>query len=163
MKKMRFALACAAMAACSSTPPPAPAAPRQPSQTTGGLEHGMMNCPSAVEGAQTSLRMTASGVDVIVTASDPGAQVEIVKLADFHSRQDQFTDWPEHTGKHGGPGTIGHCPIIHDGTRISLSPMVRGVVVHVTALEPGRVKSVQDQTTERLASMPGWLPRAAQR
>jgi hypothetical protein len=161
MKKM-IMLACV-LAACSSRPAPQPEAPRQPSQRTGGLEHGMMNCPSAVEGARTRLRMTPDGVDVIVTAGDPGAQVEIVKLADFHARQDRFSEWPEHTGFHGGPGTIGHCPIVHDGTRVSLSPMLRGVVVHVTALTPDRVKAVQNETTERLASMPSWLPRAAQR
>lgn len=156
---MRKLLLCAALAACSSTPAPRPAMPQQPIQQTGGLEHGMMNCPSAVQGAETKLRMTDHGVDLIVTAADPGANVEIVKLANFHAHQDVLTDWPEHSGKHGGPATIGHCPIVHDGTRITLSPTLRGVVMHVAALAPDRIRSVQLETAERLSSMPRSVPR----
>jgi hypothetical protein len=160
----------AALAACSSPPGPGPApapwparAPPQPSQMTGGLEHGMMNCPSAVDGAQTRLRMTATGVDVIVTAADPETRAELAKLAEIHASMDRFTEWPEHTGKHGGPGTIGHCPIIHDGTTVSFARFDRGVVLHVTATSTDRVSWLQDQTAQRLASMPTWLPRAARR
>jgi len=161
MKKLM--LVCAALAACSPRPAAPPAAPQPPSETTGGLEHGMLNCPVAVEGAETLLRMTDDGVDLIITAKDPAAQAEIVKLADFHARQNELSPWPEHTGKHGGPGTIGHCPVLHDGTQISLSPTEGGVILHVDALAPGRVKSVQEQTAERLSSMPKWLPRSAER
>jgi hypothetical protein len=161
---MKPVLLCAALAACSSPPAPAPTpAPPQLSQMTGGLEHAMMNCPSAVDGAQTRLRMTATGVDVIVTAADPEARAELAKLAEIHANMDRFTEWPEHTGKHGGPGTIGHCPIVHDGTTITFARFDRGVVLHVTATSTDRVSWLQDQTAQRLATMPAWLPRAARR
>jgi hypothetical protein len=127
---------------------------------TGAMEHGMMNCPSAVEGANTRLRMTANGVDVMVTSSDPRARAEIVALASYHAGFDgELTGWPEHSGFHGGPGTFGHCPIIHDRTTIALSPLTDGVTLHVMTALPEHVKAVQDQTAQRLARMPRWLPR----
>lgn len=121
----------------------------------------MMNCPSAVEGAQTRVVRTPAGVDVFVTAAEPEAEREIRKLAEYHARMDRFTDWPEHSGFHGGPGTLGHCPIIHDRTRITHSLIAGGAALHVTALHPEHVASVQHQTEQRLARLPTWLPRPA--
>lgn len=121
----------------------------------------MMNCPSAVEGARTRLVRTPGGVDVIVTSEDPDARTEIRALADYHARLDRFTEWPMHSGFHGGPGTYGHCPIIHDRTRITISPVPDGVTLHVVALTPDHVAPVQEQTVQRLASLPSWLPRPA--
>lgn len=158
---MKLAFVCVALAAC--TPKPAPQPPAEPWQMTGGLEHGMMNCPSAVDGAHTRLRMTARGVNVIVTSKDPTAAAEITALAEFHARQDRFTEWPAHSGFHGGPGKIGHCPVIHDRTQIVISALEDGVIMHVTALVPEHVQSVQDQTAQRLAALPKWLPRSGRR
>jgi hypothetical protein len=158
---MKRILACSLIAACSSRSAPPPAPP-QPWQMTGGLEHAMMNCPSAVEGARTRLARTPSGIDVIVTSPDPDARAEIRALADYHARMDRFTEWPEHSGFHGGPGTFGHCPVIHDRTRITISVVPDGAVLHVVALTPEHIASVQEQTAQRLATLPGWLSRAAQ-
>lgn len=160
---MKQLLACAVLAACSSAPAPQLAAPQRPSQMTGGLEHGMLNCPSAVESARTTVRNTERGVDVTVTTTDPAARVELIKLAHFHASQDRMSDWPEHTGKHGGPGSIGHCPILHEGTVITLSDTENGVILHVVARSSDRVRWLQEQTAERAASIPSWLPRSAQR
>jgi len=157
---MKNLLACSVLVACASSPPPPPAPP-QPWQMTGGMEHGMMNCPSAVEGAQTRLVQTPTGVDVIVTSADAFAQAEIRTLADYHARMDRYTDWPQHSGFHGGPGLYGHCPIIHDRTRITLSPAPDGVTLHVRAVSPDHVASVQEQTAQRLVALPSWLPRPA--
>jgi hypothetical protein len=128
---------------------------------TGGLEHAMLNCPSAVDGARTELRPTATGIDVIVTANTPDATAEIARLAAYHAAQDQLSEWPPHTGFHGGPATIGHCPVVHEGTRISSTRVQDGAVLHVTALRPDRIRSVQDETAQRLAALPTWLPRPA--
>jgi TusA-related sulfurtransferase len=163
--KKQIVLAVATLAACSSRQAPPPVAPQpvESSQMTGGLEHGMLNCPSAVDGAETRLRMTERGVDIFVRAKDPEARAEIAKLAERHTRMDRLTGWPEHTGKHGGPGEIGHCPIIHKNTQITLETVDDGVVLHVIATLPDRAKQVQEQTVLRLASLPRWRPRSASR
>lgn len=105
--RKQLVLVTALLAACSPKP-----APRQSSSMIGALERGMANCPSAVVGAETRLQMTRGGVDVIVTAKDARAQAEIVRLADLHAGPPG--DGPQHTGQHGGPGTIGRCPVIHE-------------------------------------------------
>ena len=115
----------------------------------------MMNCPSAVESATTRLRMTSTGVDVMVTSQDPRARIDIVTLASYHARlEGGLTTWPAHSGFHGGPGTVGHCPIVHDRTAISLSPLTDGVTLHVTTDLPEHVTEVQTQTAQRLATLP---------
>jgi hypothetical protein len=154
---MRSVIATVAVVACGSrTPSPAPI---QPWQMTGGLEHAMMNCPSAVAGAATRFELTPTGIDLIVTAADRSARDEIIELAAYHARLGGGpTEWPEHSGHHGGPGTVGHCPVIHDRTMIALSPRPDGVTLHVTTTLPGHVKDVQDATVNRLERLPRWLP-----
>ena len=161
MKKLLFV--CAVLAGCSSRPAPQPAAPKQAAPMSGELEHGMANCPSAVDGAETHLTNTPTGVDVTVTAQNADAQALIVQLAELHTRHEGMGNAPQHTGQHGGPGSIGHCPIIHDGTQISMTSVEGGVVLHVDALAPERVKEVQAQTADRLAAMPKGAPRSASR
>ena len=151
--KKQLLLACAALAACSSRHVSPPAAAPAPSQPTGKLEHRMQNCPSAVEGADTRLRMTERGVDIFVRAKDANARAEIAKLAELHTRQ----DLP------GGPGVSRHCLIVHHHTQITMEPVDDGVVLHVNATEPSRVKALQEQTVVRLASMPQAYPRSAAR
>jgi hypothetical protein len=161
MKKV--VLICAALAACTPKQAPAPAEPRQPARATGRMEQGMRSCPPATPGVQTSLRMTDAGIDVIMRAKDPIARAEMERLAELHAHRDRLAQAPEHSGQHGGPGTIGHCPIIHEGTKIQISSIPDGVVLHVTARTPNHVKSVQLQTVSRLHTMPQWLARSAQR
>ena len=142
------------LAACSSRPAPQVAGTQQQSSAmTGEREHGMMNCPSAVKGAETVLSMTAGGVDLTVTAKEAASQAEIKRLAELHTRQGESGEAPQHTGMHGGPGTAGHCPVIHEGTQITMSPVEDGVVLHVNAAAPDRVKAVQDQAAERIAAL----------
>lgn len=147
--KKQLLLACAALAACSSHHVQPPAAPLESAQPAGKPEHRMQNCPSAVEGADTRLRMTERGVDVYVRAKEAHARAEIAKLADLHTRQHL-------------PGR-GHCPIVHKNTQITMEPVDDGVVLHVNATEPRRVKSVQEQTVVSLALMQQANRRSASR
>ena len=161
MKKV--VLVCAALAACTPKQAPAPVAPPQQSRATGAVERGMRNCPAARPGVHTSLRTTDAGIDVFMRAKDSIARAELERLAELHARWDRLGEEPEHSGQHGGPGTSGHCPIIHSGTKIQMSSIQDGVVLHVTALKPSHVKTVQLQTVTRLHTMPKWLDRSAQR
>lgn len=154
MKKLM--LVCAVLAACSSKPAPqSPGGAEAPKSTamTGEMEHGMMNCPSAVKGAETAVAMTASGVDITVTAKEPGAQAEIKRLAELHGQQGAMGEAPMHTGLHGGPGAIGHCPVIHEGTQVTIEPVEGGAILHVSAMAPDGAKAVQDRTTERIEAL----------
>jgi hypothetical protein len=83
--------------------------------------------------------MTADGVDVIVTTEDPRARIEIVKLAGVHARS-------------GNPGPNDDCPVVHDDTRITLAPFTNGVVLHLQALTPDRIQTVQARASRRLAA-----------
>lgn len=145
---MRLALACTfVVAACG----PKAAAPA-PSGPSGLREKKMTNCPSAVVGAATAVREVEAGVVLDITASDLAAAAEIVARAQRHAALGEPGNTePMHTGRHTGPGTLGHCPIIHLGTSVAVQEIDGGARVTVTANDPAAVPALQHATRERLA------------
>lgn len=135
-------------------PPVALAAPVARRLRQGALEHSMANCPTAVQGAVTRAVNTEFGVDLTITADDPASQRRIAELAALHERiGDPDGSAPPHTGLHGGPGGIGHCPVIHDATTVTFTRLRRGVVIHLRALLPSDVARVQAIVNGRVAAL----------
>ena len=121
---------------------------------TGTLPRHMQNCPSAVATATTSSARASDGVELTITSPDPAAQREIVARAFVHSWQgDPIARVTPHTGKHGGPGSIGFCPIIHADTIVTYSAIPDGVRVHVAARRPQDVPALQQATEARVAAV----------
>jgi TusA-related sulfurtransferase len=119
-------------------------------EVRGKREHQMANCPSAVPTARTTVRTLEDGVELLVTAREPHAQEDIRELAREHTRMgDPRSVVPEHTGMHGGPGTIGHCPIIHDDTIVTAVAVVDGVRIQVRARRSERIGALQRETLAR--------------
>ena len=134
--------------------PIALAAPVAGRAQRGAMEHSMTNCPTAVKGAVTKAVNTEFGVDLTITADDPASQRRIVELAARHEQiGDPDGSVPPHTGLHGGPGGIGHCPVIHDETTVTFTRLRRGVVIHLRALLPSDVARVQSIVNSRLAAL----------
>jgi hypothetical protein len=113
----------------------------------------MANCPTAVEGASVKLTNTADGVDIAITASDLGTQQRIRELSNAQAQMgDPGPAERQHTGLHGGPGKLGHCPVLHDATVVTATTSDGGATLHVKALDPARVKPLQDETAARVAA-----------
>jgi hypothetical protein len=122
---------------------------------TGKKEHGMMNCPSDVDGARTTMARTPGGVDLTVTADADDARQLVVMLARVHAAMAEANpEKSEHSGQHGGPGTIGYCPVIHHRTVVTFDEVPHGVTIHVVARSSDDVSNVQLQTAQRLALLP---------
>jgi hypothetical protein len=114
----------------------------------------MRNCPSAVPSAKTTSRPTVDGVEITVTSDDPEARRQIVALAELHSAlRDPIRVMPEHTGMHSGPGTVGRCPIIHGGTRVSYDEAPNGVRIHVAARTNSMIRPLQTATAARVRAL----------
>jgi hypothetical protein len=123
--------------------------------TTGKKEHGMLNCPSAVDGAKTVLQRTDDGVDLTVTADDPAARRTVRVLARVHAAMHEPTsEKVEHGGQHGGPGSIGFCPVIHTGTVVTFNDVPGGVRIHVSASSLDDVAALQLRTAQRVSALP---------
>lgn len=58
---------------------------------------------------------------------------------------------------HGGPGNIGHCPILHTGTQVTYSRIPHGVRFYVRALTGLDVAVLRDETRTRVANLPRWI------
>lgn len=118
----------------------------------GQREKLMSNCPSAVKGAATTVKDAADGVILDITADDPVAAKEILTRGHLNaSRGEPLAGATPHTGQHTGPGTMGHCPIIHVGTTITIEDILGGVRVTVVANDPAAAPALKRQTRERLA------------
>jgi len=140
----------AILAGCAPSSP-RPAAPAPPQ---GELEHNMRNCPSSLAGSSTRATNTEAGVDLEITAADPAVQQKIVELATMHEKMgDPDGSAMEHTGLHGGPGVIGHCPIIHAATIVSVTRIGNGAMVHLRAVAPDGVAKLQAGVAERVAGL----------
>jgi len=116
------------------------------------MEHEMSNCPNALPGANTSVSMTSDGVDVTITSLMPDTQARIQSLAVKHSELGPPGGAQMHTGQHGGPGMMGHCPIIHHDTIVTSTPLHDGAVIHIRATSAS-VQAIQREVTNRVAAM----------
>lgn len=156
MRYPLLAATCAFAFACGATPPPPP-----PQGPTGHMEHGMANCPSAVAGAATAMRVIDGGVVLDITAADPEAARQIVQRA--HRERTLTPPDPsrgEHTGEHGGPGDSGHCPVIHAGTTVTVMDIAGGARLTVIATDPSQADALERETRERIEWLdPSTRPR----
>lgn len=142
-----LALACILVGACGPK-----AAPPAASGPAGQREKKMLNCPSAVAGAATAVRDIDGGVVLDITSDDSAASADILARAERHAAlgEPRNTE-PMHDGSHSGPGTLGHCPILHIGTTVAVEQILGGARVTVTAKDPAAAAALQHDTRERLA------------
>ncbi|HTR49518.1 MAG TPA: hypothetical protein VMJ10_02360 [Kofleriaceae bacterium] len=97
------------------------------------------------------MERASDGVDLVITSPDPDAQREIFARAFVQSWQgDPLAHVAPHTGEHGGPGSIGYCPIIHADTTVTYAAIPGGVRVHVAARHPLDVPALQQATEARV-------------
>ena len=143
------------LAACDTNSQPTVRGRNQPSaELSGRLPRQMANCPSAVASARTVARPTSDGVDVMIISDDPSARAQIRARTELQSGMGEPLSFlPQHSGTHAGPGTIGRCPIIHNGTDVAFTKTADGVIVHVTARDRTQVAPLQRATAARIAAL----------
>jgi hypothetical protein len=151
MRILGIVFASILLTACKPT-----AAPPAPSGPPGHMEHQMGNCPAAVDGAVTAMARIEGGVSLDITAQDLGAAREIVARARHADDGPPDPAARPHTGEHGGSGDIGHCPIVHRGTTVTVTEIGGGVRVVVLATDPTQVDALVTETRARLR----WLDPA---
>ncbi|HEX8794148.1 MAG TPA: hypothetical protein VF765_24565 [Polyangiaceae bacterium] len=128
----------------------------------------MSHCPSAVDGAMTTLKNTPGGVLVTVTAKDDTAvkairdrSKHLAEIADSmaDAGADAAAAMASHTGEGGGGGGIGRCPIVVRDTSVKVKDVPGGSQADVKAKNAAGVAPLQKEATERAAKFQ--LPRAA--
>lgn len=120
----------------------------------------MANCPSAVPDTVTNVVDAPDGVFISVTAAADSARERIYSLARVHAYiNGPDGAAPEHSGLHGGPADIGHCPIIHVATAVSFKNIPGGVQFYVRALDKRDVTQLRVDTRARANHVPSWLAR----
>jgi TusA-related sulfurtransferase len=155
---MKVVLAMLLVAACArdenNNQSGSPSEPAPAATLTGKLPRKMRNCPSAVPGTTTRAIDTSKGVDLEVTNDDPAARREIVARAELQSTQ-TGPRWfmPAHSGMHGGPGTIGHCPVMHANTDVTYDQMAGGVRIHILARDKVQIPVLQQAVHARTQAL----------
>ncbi|MBX3226044.1 MAG: hypothetical protein KIT84_29285 [Labilithrix sp.] len=112
----------------------------------------MLHCPSAVDGAKTTVKDVKDGVVVTITGTTEQAD-EIRKRAK-HTADVAKKTMPstlQHSGEGTGGGGVGRCPIVVEGeTVVELKDVPNGVEATVTAKKG--VAELQRETKERAAN-----------
>ena len=100
------------------------------------------------------------GVSITVTSENPDIQRALHALAALHERigSPQGPSY-DHTGLHGGPGWIGHCPVIHNGTHVSYVRTKNGVQIEVRILPGHDAVALRREVYERAAELPAWIAK----
>lgn len=149
-----FAAAACLFACSKAAPPPATKGSAEvASSLDGKREHGMLNCPSGVEGSNTQMQMSPKDVMLTITASDVSAQRKIVTLAHAHERTGDPHGGLINNGTHGGPGTMGFCPIIHADTTVNVEEVSGGVIVHVRPNDPTQLETLRTAIAARVKAL----------
>jgi hypothetical protein len=112
-------------------------------EPAGVRERGMANCPTAVDGAKTTMHTVRGGIALEITSLDVHARARIRELATLHASLSAPSGAP-HTGRHGGPGTTGFCPVVHLGTTVSADEIPAGARVTIVAADPSDEVAVDD-------------------
>ena len=142
--------------ACSKTKPPPPTtAPPVASALDGKREHGMLNCPSGVEGSTTQMQMSPTDVMLTITAADVSAQRKIVTLAHAQERAGNPHGGLINNGQHGGPGSSGFCPIVHADTAVTVEEVGGGVIVHIRPNDPAQLDALKTSVAARVKALTG--------
>lgn len=149
MRWSKAALAFLALAAVGAQP--------SDDNMTGKRELRMASCPSAVEGATTTLVELPDGVQLTVTGRDEPARRDIWRRAQEHGLS--AWDWErgsqEHTGAGTGSGRYGFCPGILASTTLDVELLPTGARLTVRADRPVRIEELKRVTRQRLE----WLRR----
>jgi hypothetical protein len=112
----------------------------------------MANCPSAVEGAKTSVKDSKEGV--IVTVTGTGDAVKDIRERAKHAADvSKMAEPPkvEHTAEGKGGGGLGRCPVVVEGdTTVDVKEIESGVEITVKAKKD--VAALQKEAKARAAN-----------
>jgi TusA-related sulfurtransferase len=119
----------------------------------GGRDAGgrkMAHCPSAVDGASTSVKNTKDGVEVTVTAKSADATKEIRERAKHlveAAKKDPSA--PKHDGSGEGGGGLGRCPVPMKDTSIDAKDVDGGSRLTVKPTNAADLTLIQKEAKER--------------
>jgi len=113
------------------------------------------NCPNAAPNAKTEFKDNPKGVEITITAKDKADVDEIKKRSKelMEKAKDEGGAKVPHSGTGGGGGSQGRCPIVLNGTDVTVADVEGGSKFTVVAKDPKEVDWVRREAKERLASM----------
>jgi hypothetical protein len=114
----------------------------------------MANCPSSVANAKTDIKDTDKGVEILVTSTDKAA-IEDIRTRGKKIPEHATTDGKNaaHSGKGGGGGSMGRCPIVQNDTTIAYAEIEGGAKFTVEPKDEKERDWLRREAKERLAEM----------
>jgi hypothetical protein len=123
---------------------------------TGTMGSKMANCPSAVEGATTTVADGKDAVEVTVVAKDKKATEEIrarsKKLAE--ASKTAAPAEVKHSGTGTGGGEIGFCPVVLKDTTVEYAEVKGGAKLTVKPAKPEDLAALSAESKRRNENMP---------
>ena len=114
-------------------------------------KHDMGNCPTAVPGATTALKDTATGIEVTFTGPDEATGTQIrermKKLAENAKNDVDAGHLHNHSGS--GGGRMGRCTIVIRNTTIATADVPNGTKVTVVPKDKTELDWLRRETRDR--------------
>ncbi|MFO0726285.1 MAG: hypothetical protein U1E65_21045 [Myxococcota bacterium] len=142
-----LALSMLLASSCASTPV-------KGGNMSGLKERQMAKCPSAVPTAKTTVEDTADGVEVSIVGSAEGSEATIRDLSGEQAAVEVDLDKPSHTGEGTGGGVVGHCPILHLGTVVTVVNIPGGAKIIIKPKVAEKLADVRKTVHDRVDALP---------
>jgi TusA-related sulfurtransferase len=112
-------------------------------------------CPNAVDGAETTVEDTKTGVVMTVVAKDAAATEEIRKRAKIVSEEKakEGDAKRQHTGDGQGGGGLGRCPVVLRDTVVQIEDVDGGSKFTIDAKDPAEIDGLRRDVKERRAKL----------
>lgn len=110
----------------------------------------MANCPSAVDGATTTVKELKDGVEVTIVGKGEGAEKTIRERAKAVITAAKLdAQKVTHKGDGSGGGGFGRCPVVLKETKVESKDVPGGVVFTVKPEKPAGLADLKKETAER--------------
>lgn len=122
----------------------------------------MAHCPSAVDGAQTTVKKAADAVVVTVTATGDD-KVKAVRDRSKHLAEASKTEGAagKHAGDGSGGGGLGRCPVVLKDTTVTAKDVAGGSELSVTPKDKATLAALAKDAEERAKNFGAAAPAAA--
>lgn len=113
----------------------------------------MSHCPSAANGANTTVADVPAGVTVTITGKSDAVTTDIrARVKHLLDAAKDSAPSGSHDGNGNGGGGIGRCPIVLTDTKVVAKDVAGGSQVTVTSTKPNGVDGLRRETRDRIAS-----------
>jgi hypothetical protein len=126
----------------------------EPAADAPNMVNKMANCPSAVDGATTTVEDGEGVVVVSITSDDEAKVADIRKRATtIAGLNDADSTEIKHSGQRTGGGGLGRCPVVLDNVEVTAEEIEKGVKVTLKPKDAAKLADLSKAAKDRAEAL----------